>query len=150
MPFDPPRLSKSKALADAVGKYCESTFVLPFRSKLGWSFNQRELKEREFVVWPNDRDVSFSTRNSMSVDYTIALAVVERLGSMDPEDTTTDSLLAAVEAIGDNLLGVPLLDAVCVGYTHLPLYDRELLEQQRIFAGGIALRFVRREVLSHL
>jgi hypothetical protein len=151
MTFSPPRKSKSKQMADAVARYCTDQFGMPFRSAMAWSLDQKSLKDRDLVVWPNDRDVEFLNRAASSADYSIAIAVVERIkDSTRDEDITADELTALVESIGDNLIGVSFEGGVCVGYTHQPLYDRELLEEKGIFGGGIALRITRHENLTHL
>jgi hypothetical protein len=150
MSFSPPRNSKSKQLADAVAKYCGDWFSLPFRSAMGWSFDHRKLKDREIVVWPNERDVALLNRAATNCEYSIAVAVVERIDPEDDEDLRADELLGLIEEIGDNLIGVNFETGVCIGYNHQPLYDRELLESQRIFGAGIALKITRHESLTHL
>ncbi len=152
--FEPPRKSKSKQLADVVAKYCRDAFALPFQSRMGWSLDHRNLRGQELIVWPNDRDVELLNRAATSCEYSIAIAVTERITAPLPggetDDIEGDRLLALVESIGDQLTGVTFDDSVCTGYSHQPLYDRDYLESQRIFAGGIVLNLKRHETLSHL
>lgn len=148
--ISPPRKSKSKQLTDAVAKWIGEAFVVPVRSVLAPSFDLRKISAREIRVWPSNREVELLTRGGdAKAEYELAVAVVERLKPSDDEDVLCDELLALAESVGDNLMTVEF-DVVggvatVVGFTHEPLYDRELLESHRIFGAGIAVQLSRVE-----
>lgn len=154
MSYQPPRKSKSKAIADAVAEAVKLLAVAPVSSRLAPGFELQKISEREITVWPNTRECEWATRATVDAEYEVAVCVLERLGRDADEDILGDELLALVEGIGDQMIGTALTlgdgSTIAVkGFTHEPLYDRPLLESHRIFGSAIALRLFRVEDLPN-
>lgn len=148
----PPRNSKSKELADVAAQWIKDHFAMPVESKMSVNIDFRKIREREIKCWPITRSGDLLTRGAdQQVTYEIGVAVLERIEAddVDGEDILADELLAIAESIGDAMLAEELSTslgvATCVGYTHEPLFDADLLQTHRCFAGGIALEFTRIE-----
>ena len=148
----PPRKSKSKQLADALANWIRDRFAVAVESRVSPNIEFRKIKDREIKCWPATRAGELLTRGAdQQVAYEVAVAVLERIQSddQDGEDILSDELLGMAETIGDAALGLELETAsgtaTCTGYSHEPLFDAELMQTHRCFAGGIALEFVRIE-----
>lgn len=156
--ISPPRQSNSKALADLVAKHLADQLALPVESRLAPNLNFKDLPDntRKISVHPLNRAAEFETRDSLRVKYEIAIAVLERIPKADAEDLLTDECLALMESIGSWFAGSELVDPNGGrnfdgdGYEHIPLYDRDALDQLRIFGAAISVSFQRSEPRANI
>lgn len=153
MSLTPPRKSRSKAIADAIAAAVSREFTLDAKSILAPRFALAKIERRQISVWPAERRVTIMTRGTQNAVYEIAIAILEPIPQRDTEDILGDELLELVERIGSTFLGQSIVLASndhpleVEAYEHLPLYERELLEQKRIFCAAITLTLTTEEDL---
>jgi hypothetical protein len=148
-------VSKSIQVADAVA---DAITVLIAGSapvvRMAPSSEFKKITGRQLFVWPAARSTEPMTRESVKVDYEIAIALIERIPPTDSTDTLADALLEIIEKIADNLIlqsrVLTLADDSTIevqGSEHEPLYDRTFLEQNRCFASALTINLTREELL---
>jgi len=150
-----PKKSKSKRVAVAVAALIDDAIQDDVECTAAPDLNYEQVNQRQIVCWPENRRVTPETRKLVTAEYTIAVAVLERLKPSVAQDDLTDELLAIAESIGDDLLHANVTtmlydnETECTGtiteFDHTPLYNREVLEELKIFAGGILLTVRRSE-----
>jgi hypothetical protein len=137
-------------LADAVTAALNAAGLsLPFTATRGYipSLGKQdedvdELAALTVVVVPSELSFAIMARGGDDFDYVIDVGIFQRIDDEDP--ASIDALMALAEEIGDLLRGSAAIDALPARFimaTNSPIFDQDMMRQQRLFASAWRLTF---------